>query len=168
MDYKTYFKEQIKKYPEYIDTVQMMQMCKIGKNTIYKWLYSEEINYERIFSIYRIERDSVLKYMYKIRNLQCEDKSYIKKLRGFYETEFSKVPDVLTNRDIARLTGYSKSTINDWIFYDKMKVLSPSKKNFVPKVYFIDFMVSKHAIKNPMKTDKHKQMLAKFESEVLK
>lgn len=46
MNYKTYFKEQIKKYPEYIDTVQMMQMCKIGKNTIYKWRNMNSVGYK--------------------------------------------------------------------------------------------------------------------------
>lgn len=167
MSYKEYFIKEIEQFPEAIDTVQMMQMCHIGKNSIYKWLYSGEIKYERIFSIYRIDRDSVLKYMYKKRNLQYNDIKLISKLKKFYKTEFKDAPDVLKNLDISMLSGYAKSTINDWIAYGKLKSLSGSKKNLIPKSYFIDFMSSKHAITNPMKSDKHKQLVEKFEREVL-
>ncbi len=167
MNYKTYFEKERIMFPEYIDTLQMMQMCRINKNSIYKWLYSGDIRYERIYSVYRIERDSVLKYMYNKRNLQYKDKEYVVLLKNFYTKEFHSAPDVLSNFHISMLSGYAKSTINDWIAYGKLKSLSNSKKNLVPKSYFIDFMASKHAITNPMKSDKHKQLVEKFEREIL-
>ena len=167
MSYKKHFDREIRSFPEVIDTVQMMQMCRIGKNTVYKWLNSGKINYERLFSIYRIERDSVLRYMYQLRNLQYQDEIYVRNLKKLYEEEMKAQPDVLTNLEISFLTGYSKSCINDWIMYGKLQSLSPAKKNFVPKKYLIAFMVSKHAVTNPMKSDRHKELLEKFESEVL-
>lgn len=63
-------------------------------------------------------------------------------LRKYYIECFRNIPDIVSTREAAELTGATASTVARWIRTEKLKGLSLVPAFIIPKVNLIDFMAS--------------------------
>lgn len=61
-------------------------------------------------------------------------------LRLFYEEQLADFPDVLPTSEIARLTGYDRSTVINWIERKWLLGMKSCSKYIVPKGCLIEFL----------------------------
>ena len=73
-------------------------------------------------------------------------------LRRFYEKKYRTVSDLLFVKDITEITGFSKSAVNNWINRGRLQAYG-SKRNRIPKTFFIDFLCSRYYICLHRQTD---------------
>ena len=72
-------------------------------------------------------------------------------LRKYYIECFRNIPDIVSTREAAELTGATASTVARWIRTEKLKGLSLVPAFIIPKVNLIDFMASKAYLNMRMK-----------------
>ena len=63
-------------------------------------------------------------------------------LRKYYIERFRDIPDTVSTKEAAELTGATASTVARWIRTEKLKGLSLGPAFIIPKVNLIDFMAS--------------------------
>lgn len=61
-------------------------------------------------------------------------------LRKYYIESFRDIPDIVSTREAAELTGATASTVAKWIRTKKLKALSHGPAFIIPKVNLIDFI----------------------------
>ncbi len=62
-------------------------------------------------------------------------------LHEYYAYLLRAYPDVLNNEEISKISGYSKTAINNWCKRGHLRHFLIKSKNMIPKVYLIDFFV---------------------------
>ena len=87
-------------------------------------------------------------------------------MRKFYEAKLGKYPDVLSSKQISSFTGYDTTSVNNWCEKNKLRHFCIKRKNLVPKVYLIDFLVSWDYIGIGVKSKRHKNMNKKLWKEL--
>ena len=73
-------------------------------------------------------------------------------LRKYYIECFRNIPDIVSTREAAELTGATASTVARWIRTEKLKGLSLVPAFIIPKVNLIDFMASNAYLNMRMKS----------------
>ena len=63
-------------------------------------------------------------------------------LRLYYTELLSGYPDVLTTQAVSKITGYSKTSINNWCNQGYIKSFRKNNVNHIPKVYLVEFFCS--------------------------
>ena len=168
MNYQTYFQSEIASYQPMVDSRQMMELygCKT-KKTVYKILATGKIEYIIVKGQYMISRDDILKYRYECKHLKDDTTEYVISLREYYEELFAKYPDTLNVKDVGKLTGYVKTSIQRWILQGILEAFKIEYEYVIPKECLINFMVSTRYRSIHTKCELHKRQLEEFESEVL-
>ena len=71
-------------------------------------------------------------------------------------------PDVMNSKTIAYITGFSTTTVGNWLIKGKLKSKRFNRKYIIPQTYLIEFMVSPYyrSIKN--KPTKQKKDMVSF------
>ena len=73
---------------------------------------------------------------------RCLDQAdFQQMLRQQYEKKFRTFPDSLSTMDVAKMTGFGQTAVNNWIANGKLKIYSRGGR-FIPKTYVIDFCCS--------------------------
>lgn len=83
-------------------------------------------------------------------------------MHDFYTELLAKFPDVITAGDISKLTGYGKTSVNNWCKARHLKCFKRRNINHIPKVYLIDFFCSAYFRTITQKSDWHIKMLKRF------
>ena len=168
MGYQSYFKNEIANYPEMINTKQMMEVCGYKTmKTIYKILSKGKIEYIMLGRQYLIVRDSVFQFLYESRYLNEGLDEYTKNLKFYYENLFKTEPELLTFKDIRRITGYAKASIQRWIGNNELEAFKIKYAFIIPKECLIVFMISKRFRSITRKNSVHKAQIQNFRKEVL-
>jgi hypothetical protein len=165
MDLKEYCKKVKEEYPKYISKEQMRIICHISKRKARYLLLNGLIpckNSGKLTRNYKVKIDDVIKYLknreedpqkYK---MPCSKKPvhphYRFKKSGFnketllayYEEIYNEYPDIVNVSDIAKMTGFSISSILKWL--QKEMIISFKIKNAykVPKEFLLQFLVNKY------------------------
>ena len=63
-------------------------------------------------------------------------------LRLYYTELLSGYPDVLTTQAVSKITGYGKTSINNWCNQGHIKSFRKNNVNHIPKVYLVEFFCS--------------------------
>ena len=63
-------------------------------------------------------------------------------LRLYYIELLSDYPDVLTTQVVSEITGYGKTSINNWCNQGHIKSFRKNNVNHIPKVYLVEFFCS--------------------------
>jgi hypothetical protein len=85
-------------------------------------------------------------------------------MHEYYAYLLQKYPDVLDTLLISRITGYGKTSINNWCNKNKLQHFLNKGRNRIPKVYLIDYFCSVHFRTIARKSDWHKKVLIEYSS----
>lgn len=83
-------------------------------------------------------------------------------MHGYYQGLLSKYPDVLTANDVVKLTGYVKTSVNNWCRKGCLKSFKRNGINYIPKVYLIEFFCSPYFRTIVRKSNWHIYILKEF------
>ena len=83
-------------------------------------------------------------------------------LRKYYIESFRDIPDIVSTREAAELTGATASTVAKWIRTKKLKALSHGPAFIIPKVNLIDFMASDAYLNKRLKSQKFHENIGGF------
>ena len=83
-------------------------------------------------------------------------------LHAYYAALLASYRDVLTAAEVCKLTGYSKTAVNNWCGSGILKAFKRSNVNHIPKVYLIEFLCSPDCRSITRKSDWHIWTLKRF------
>ena len=66
----------------------------------------------------------------------------LRQMHGYYAKLLSKYKDVVTVQDVVALTGYAKTTVNNWCNRGELKSFRKGQLFYIPKIFLIDFFCS--------------------------
>lgn len=171
--------------PNVITKDQLYRICHISKSTAQYLLQSGKIPCEytgKKTRCYKIRKADVIVYLeerkvfpesysapagwyrgtYRIKTEHTVPEVVLKELKLFYTELLSSLPDVLTATDVSRLTGYGKTTINNWCKKDLLKSFQRGQVNYIPKIYLVEFFCSNYFRTIIRKSDWHIKTLKRF------
>ena len=132
MDLTKYYADIISKYPAYVTKRELCEICHICPNTAYNLEHQGEIHYpieqNHLIRSHKIKLTDILDYLYRRACSQEADSTYICAMRTFYEKQLSPYPDLLSVKDIQKITGFSSSAIVRWISTGILKAFQPGKQ----------------------------------------
>ena len=85
-------------------------------------------------------------------------------LRLYYIELPSDYPDVLTTQVVSEITGYGKTSINNWCNQGHIKSFRKNNVNHIPKVYLVEFFCSTYFRTITRKSPWHIRTLQGFSS----
>ena len=115
MDLMRYYSDIIEKYPTYVTQTELCEICKICAKTAYNLEQRGEISYtveqNRLIRTHKIKLTDILEYLYKKECRQELDSPYICAMKEFYERRLIPYPDLLSVKDVQKVTGFSSSAV---------------------------------------------------------
>ena len=114
--------------PDVMNKDQFYRLCHISKSTALHLLKSGKVPCEwtgKKTRCYKIKKEDVIWQMH----------DYYAKLLGKYK-------DVVTVQEIVTLTGYAKTTVNNWCNRGQLKSFRKGQLFYIPKIFLIDFFCS--------------------------
>lgn len=171
--------------PDVITKDQLYRICHISKATALYLLQSGKIPCEftgKRTRCYKIKKQDVITYLkdravfpesnsapdgwygghYKAHLPVTMPQAVLEDMHDFFESKLTKFQDVMTVPEIVRLTGYCKTSVNNWCRRGKLKCFKRKGVNLVPKVYLLEFFCSLYFRKIVRKSDWHIRMLREF------
>ena len=85
-------------------------------------------------------------------------------MHEYYADLFSQYKDVLTALEVCKITGYSKTAVNNWCANGNLKSFKRYNVNHIPKIYLIEFFCSPYCRSVTRKSDWHIRTLKRFPS----
>ena len=85
-------------------------------------------------------------------------------MHEYYADLFSQYKDVLTALEVCKITGYSKTAVNNWCANGNLKSFKRYNVNHIPKIYLIEFFCSPYCRSVTRKSDWHIRTLKHFPS----
>ena len=156
----------LNQYPETVQKEQFRIICHISKRTARYLLQSGLVpcvQSGKKTRNYTIKMKDIVRYLerreihpekyklppgsysgtYAVKPLLPESVT-TEELRKYYIESFRDIPDIVSTREAAELTGATASTVAKWIRTKKLKALSHGPAFIIPKVNLIDFKYEAH------------------------
>ena len=153
----------LNQYPETVQKEQFRIICHISKRTARYLLQSGLVpcvQSGKKTRNYTIKMKDIVRYLerreihpekyklppgsysgtYAVKPLLPESVT-TEELRKYYIESFRDIPDIVSTREAAELTGATASTVAKWIRTKKLKALSHGPAFIIPKVNLIDFKI---------------------------
>ena len=118
----------------------------------------------RLILTHKIKLTDILEYLYKKECRQELDSPYICAMKEFYERRLIPYPDLLSVKDVQKVTGFSSSAVVGWISRNILKAFQPGKGYVIPKDFFVEFLISPYYRRIKNKTPIQRESLATFEN----
>lgn len=151
--------------PDVITKDQLYRICHISKSTALYLLQSGKIPCEytgRKTRCYKIKKEDVIAYLenrkvfpesysapagwykgdYTVQMEEQVPQIVLEHLQLYYTELLSGYPDVLTTQTVSKITGYGKTSINNWCNQGHIKSFRKNNVNHIPKVYLVEFFCS--------------------------
>ena len=152
----------LNQYPETVQKEQFRIICHISKRTARYLLQSGLVpcvQSGKKTRNYTIKMKDIVRYLerreihpekyklppgsysgtYAVKPLLPESVT-TEELRKYYIESFRDIPDIVSTKEAAELTGATASTVAKWIRTKKLKALSHGPAFIIPKVNLIDFI----------------------------
>lgn len=172
--------------PDIITKDQFYRICHISKSTALHLLRNGIVPCEytgKRTRCYKIRKEDVQKYLAsktKFPEYYSAPKGWYKdthrltlpadlpedtfvKMKAYYSNLLKDYRDVIITSEIVKLTGYAKSTINNWCNRRLLKHFRKGIFTYVPKVFLVDFFCSYSFRSIIRKTSWHYQTLNEFQ-----
>ena len=75
--------------------------------------------------------------------------------KAYYEKKMEDLPDLLCSAQVADITGYDQKTIRTWCVEKRIKYLSIHPRVWIPKEFFMNFLLSDEYNNIPRKSQTH-------------
>lgn len=164
--------------PEIITKDQLYKICHLSKSTALYLRESGKTPCEyngKKTRCYKIKKEDIIKYLenrkvflecysapagwykgnYAIKMEAEIPESVIKNMQKYYTILFTTYSDVMTAREVSKIIGYGKATVNNWFNKWYIKSFKRNNANHIPKVYLIEFLYSKYFRSITLKSDWH-------------
>ena len=169
------------RYPEYVTQKQMAAMLGVCKSKAYAiqkrgyipFTYTSTAEGRR----QKIKTADILRYQFEQMSFSGDAGNVADVLYPFFKKQLSTYPQILFVTDINRFTGYSHSTINNWIDRDLLKALcyknqkirSPrlGKGTLITKEAFIEFLVCPYYRNIRRKSTLHSKQAQDYEKLIM-
>ena len=171
--------------PEIITKDQLYRICHISKSTALYLLQSGKIPCEysgKKTRCYKIRKADVITYLeerkvfpesysapagwysgkYPVKMKLEISKTALEHLQVYYTELLVDYPDVLTTQVVSEITGYGKTSINNWCNKGYIKSFKKNNVNHIPKVYLVEFFCSTYFRTITRKSDWHIKTLKRF------
>ena len=159
--------------PDIITKDQLYRICHISKSTARYLLQSGKIPCYytgKQTRCYKIKKEDVIAYLedrkifpeaysapkgwykgyYEIKMEVNLPDEILEDMQEYYTYLLSKYKDVLTVSEACKITGYAKTSINNWCGNGHLKAFKRGNANCIPKVYFVEFLCSSYWIRSVM------------------
>ena len=173
--------------PEIITKDQLYRICHISKSTALYLLQSGKIPCEysgKKTRCYKIRKADVITYLeerkvfpesysapagwysgkYPVKMKLEISKTALEHLQVYYTELLVDYPDVLTTQVVSEITGYGKTSINNWCNKGYIKSFKKNNVNHIPKVYLVEFFCSTYFRTITRKSPWHIRTLQGFSS----
>jgi len=164
------FPEVYEQYPLFVTQQEAAKICNVDVQTIRKWEKDGELPFtkavDRLLHFHQILLDDLLGYFYEKNCLQDSENPYIIKMRQFYEQKYKDFPDRLYVKDVAKMTGYVKSIVVEWMHNGHLKGYNRGKPFLIPKKYLIDFVCGPYYRRIIRKSRTHIADMKRFQNEL--
>lgn len=173
--------------PDIITKDQLYRICHISKSTARYLLQSGKIPCYytgKQTRCYQIKKEDVIAYLedrkvfpeayaapkgwykgyYEIKLEIHLPPDVLEDMHEYYAELFSQYKDVMTAIEVCKLTGYSKTAVNNWCAGGQLKAFKRSNVNHIPKIYLIEFFCSPYCRSVTRKSDWHIRTLKRFPS----
>jgi hypothetical protein len=182
MNFDNYCRSELERYPEYVTQKEMgniLGICISKAYTIQKkgLVPFEYVNTENGRK-QQIKTRDILSYKYSVILFNKSESEYVDGLRSYYKGLVQLLPNVLLVSDIMSFTGYSKTTINNWVSKDKLKSLTykgkkiqsfhRGKGSLITKDALLDFLTSTYYRSIARKSSIHREQAAQYEKLFIK
>ena len=174
----------LNQYPETVQKEQFRIICHISKRTARYLLQSGLVpcvQSGKKTRNYTIKMKDIVRYLerreihpekyklppgsysgtYAVKPLLPESVT-TEELRKYYIESFRDIPDIVSTREAAELTGATASTVAKWIRTKKLKALSHGPAFIIPKVNLINFMASDAYLNKRLKSQKFHENIGGF------
>ena len=174
----------LNQYPETVPKEQFRIICHISKRTARYLLQSGLVpcvQSGKKTRNYTIKMKDIVRYLerreihpekyklppgsysgtYAVKPLLPESVT-TEELRKYYIESFRDIPDIVSTREAAELTGATASTVAKWVRTKKLKALSNGPAFIIPKVNLIDFMASDAYLNKRLKSQKFHENIGGF------
>ena len=171
--------------PDRITKDQLYRICYISKSTARYLLQSGKIPCYytgKQTRCYQIKKEDVIAYLedrklfpqayaapkgwyrgrYELKMEIHLPPEVLEDLHAYYASLLASYRDVLTAAEVCKLTGYSKTAVNNWCGSGILKAFKRSNVNHIPKVYLIEFLCSPDCRSITRKSDWHIWTLKRF------
>lgn len=171
--------------PDVITKDQLYRICHISKSTALYLLQSGKIPCEysgKKTRCYKNRKADVITYLeerkvfpesysapagwyggkYPVKMKLEISKIALEHLRMYYIELLSDYPDVLATQAVSEITGYGKTSINNWCNKGYIKSFKKKNVNHIPKVYLVEFFCSTYFRTITRKSDWHIKTLKQF------
>ena len=151
--------------PDVMNKDQFYRLCHISKSTALHLLKSGKVPCEwsgKKTRCYKIKKEDVRAYLeeravypelysaprgwyggHYVAKLSKElPEDVLQQMHDYYAKLLSKYKDVVTVQDVVALTGYAKTTINNWCNRGELKSFRKGQLFYIPKIFLIDFFCS--------------------------
>ncbi|WP_369297398.1 hypothetical protein [uncultured Neglectibacter sp.] len=171
--------------PDVMNKDQFYRLCHISKSTALHLLKSGKVPCEwtgKKTRCYQIRKEDVRAYLEKhavypevysaprgwygghyVAKLSKElSEDVLRQMREYYAGLLVNHKDVVTVREVVALTGYARSTVNNWCSRGLLKSFRKGNIFYIPKVFLIDFLCSAYFRTIVRKSRRHIYMLNEF------
>ncbi len=144
---------------------QFYRLCHISKSTALHLLKSGKVPCEwtgKKTRCYKIKKEDVRAYLeeravypelysaprgwyggHYVAKLSKElPEDVLRQMHNYYAKLLGKYKDVVTVQEIVTLTGYAKTTVNNWCNRGELKSFRKGQLFYIPKIFLIDFFCS--------------------------
>ena len=151
--------------PEVMNKEQFFRICHISKSTALHLLKSCKVPCEwtgKKTRCYKIKKEDVRAYLEEravypelysaprgwyggryVAKLSKElPEDVLRQMHDYYAKLLSKYKDVGTVQDVVTLTGYAKTTVNNWCNRGQLKSFRKGQLFYIPKIFLVDFFCS--------------------------
>lgn len=151
--------------PDVMNKDQFYRLCHISKSTALHLLKSGKVPCEwtgKKTRCYKIKKEDVRAYLeeravypelysaprgwyggHYVAKLSKElPDNVLRQMHGYYAKLLSKYKDVVTIQDVVALTGYAKTTVNNWCNRGQLKSFRKGQLFYIPKIFLIGFFCS--------------------------
>ena len=151
--------------PDELTKDQFYQLCHISKSTALYLLRSGKVPCEwtgKKTRCYKIKKEDVKTYLekrgvfpelysapkgwygthYVVRLSKELPEDVLRQMLSYYEMLLRKYKDVVTVREVVALTGYARTTVNNWCNQGTLKSFRKGQRFYIPKVFLVDFFCS--------------------------
>ena len=151
--------------PDVMNKDQFYRLCHISKSTALHLLKSGKVPCEwsgKKTRCYKIKKEDVKAYLeeravfpelysaprgwygsHYVARLSADlPEEVLNKMHDYYTGLLEKYKDVVTVQEVAALTGYGKTTINNWCNKGVLKSFRKGQVYYIPKIFLADFFCS--------------------------
>lgn len=140
------YRDIVEQYPQFITQMQFCEITGMCISSVYKLLKTQQISHrkrnKRLLHYYDIPLTEAMQYKYRKEFLNILAQEGGTLFLQYYGRRLHDAPDVLLNKDIQSITGYTSKTVGAWLLNGEIIAQIVGHRYVITKDDLLDFLVS--------------------------